>query len=165
MAATMKMAAGEVSPDVAKYRRALAQGHGNGSAFGLLLGFEPQSTEAMLRRLQDGFPFQAFEHLRGNTALPVEALLSFVRIPQRTLARRKSRGTLDALESERLVRLARLFGLCIELFEGDVAAARRWLVTPQKALSGATPLEMGRTELGAREVENLIGRLEHGVFS
>ena len=51
------------------------------------------------------------------------------------------------------------------LFEGDNAAALRWLTAPRKALEGKTPLAYARTELGAREVEDLIGRLEHGVIS
>jgi putative toxin-antitoxin system antitoxin component (TIGR02293 family) len=40
-----------------------------------------------------------------------------------------------------------------------------WLKSPQKALGGKTPLEYSDTEPGAREVEDLLGRLEHGVFS
>jgi uncharacterized protein (DUF2384 family) len=35
----------------------------------------------------------------------------------------------------------------------------------QKGLGGKTPLEYADTEPGAREVEDLLGRLEHGVFS
>jgi len=40
-----------------------------------------------------------------------------------------------------------------------------WLNAPRKALSGQSPLNYSRTELGAREVVNLMGRLEHGIFS
>ena len=59
----------------------------------------------------------------------------------------------------------RVFGKALELFEGDARAAERWLSSPRRALGGATPLELARTEDGAGEVEALIGRLEHGVFS
>ena len=52
-----------------------------------------------------------------------------------------------------------------DLFEGDQGAARRWLRKPQRALGDNTPLAMSRTEVGAAEVENLIGRLEYGVFT
>ena len=44
-------------------------------------------------------------------------------------------------------------------------AARRWLLTPQRALVGAIPLEIAKTEVGAREGEQIIGRLEQGVFT
>jgi len=39
-----------------------------------------------------------------------------------------------------------------------------WLTRAQPALGGAIPLELAKTGLGTREVEALIGRLEHGVF-
>lgn len=79
--------------------------------------------------------------------------------------RRKGQGRLGTAESERLLRFSRLFVATVELFEGDAAAARRWLQTPKTALNHVTPLEMARTELGAREVEKLIDRLENGVYS
>ena len=52
-----------------------------------------------------------------------------------------------------------------ELFDGDLNAVTRWLNTPNKALKNQTPLVYSGTESGAREIENLIGRIEHGVFS
>ena len=59
----------------------------------------------------------------------------------------------------------RVLGKALKMFEGDSRAAERWLSSPRRALGGATPLELAKTEAGAREVEALIGRLEHGVFS
>jgi uncharacterized protein (DUF2384 family) len=52
----------------------------------------------------------------------------------------------------------------VELFNGDVPEAVAWLRRPRRALAGHTPLAYSGTELGAREVENLIGQLEYGVF-
>ena len=59
----------------------------------------------------------------------------------------------------------RVLGKALELFEGDSRAAERWLSSPKAGLGGAVPSELAKTEAGAREVEALIGRLEHGVFS
>ena len=53
----------------------------------------------------------------------------------------------------------------VKLFEGDVKGAKRWLRAPKLALGGKTPLDLASTETGARQVEDLIGRLEHGVFT
>jgi putative toxin-antitoxin system antitoxin component (TIGR02293 family) len=86
-------------------------------------------------------------------------------LPPRTLARRKSSGRLSSDESEKLLRLSAVFEQAVDLFEGDRAGALKWLTTPKKTLENETPLAYSRTELGAREVEELIGRLEHGVFS
>jgi putative toxin-antitoxin system antitoxin component (TIGR02293 family) len=64
-----------------------------------------------------------------------------------------------------LVRFARLFHLATALYDGDEDAARAWLRKPARALDGETPLDHAGTEAGAREVESLIGRLEHGVYT
>jgi putative toxin-antitoxin system antitoxin component (TIGR02293 family) len=68
-------------------------------------------------------------------------------------------------KAERLVRLLYIWRVTLELFEGDAATARAWLGRPQRGLGGRVPLGLLRTELGARQVEDLIGRLEHGVFT
>jgi uncharacterized protein (DUF2384 family) len=48
---------------------------------------------------------------------------------------------------------------------GSVDAAKGWMKTPNKSLAGQTPLEYRDTEPGARDVEDLLGRIGHGVFS
>ena len=78
--------------------------------------------------------------------------------------RRKARGWLHPEESERLLRLSSIFEKAMRLFEGDVDAARGWLTTRSLEL-GEPPLESARTQIGAREVEDLIDRLEQGVFT
>jgi putative toxin-antitoxin system antitoxin component (TIGR02293 family) len=68
-------------------------------------------------------------------------------------------------ESNQLLRLSRVLKRATDLHEGDQSSAREWLETPMPALGGRRPLELAQTELGAREVEDLIGRIEHGVVS
>jgi putative toxin-antitoxin system antitoxin component (TIGR02293 family) len=86
-------------------------------------------------------------------------------LPRRTLTRRKRDGRFLPDESDRLLRASRLFGKTLELFEGDREAATHWLTSPQIGLGGAVPMNLAKTELGTREIETLIGRLEHGVFA
>jgi putative toxin-antitoxin system antitoxin component (TIGR02293 family) len=57
-----------------------------------------------------------------------------------------------------------VFARAVELFEGDRNAASEWMSSPLQALGGATPNEVVKTELGAHEIEKLIGRIEHGVY-
>lgn len=61
--------------------------------------------------------------------------------------------------------LMRIFVSALELFEGNEEATRRWLAKPNQALGGTTPLSVAKTEIGVVEVERLIGRLKHGVFT
>ena len=132
---------------------------------GKSLGLSSRGTDDLIRELQRGLPFRALKTFAAETGLPLSRISEVLNIPERTLARRRSSARLAPDESERLLRLSRIFEQAMELFESDRDAAVTWLNTPREALSTHTPLEYSRTELGAREVENLIGRLEHGVFS
>ena len=67
--------------------------------------------------------------------------------------------------SDRLLRAARVFRRVLEFFRGDRAGAVQWLLSKPRALGGATPLELSRTDLGAREVEDLIERIRYGVYT
>jgi putative toxin-antitoxin system antitoxin component (TIGR02293 family) len=140
-------------------------GWGSGHPYLLLLGLDPVDTPRLVERVEEGFSFGELERLRQNVGLSREEISELVQIRPRTLDRRKKEGQLHPDESDRLLRASRVFGRAIALFEGDVEGALRWLSSSQRALGGAVPLEMARTEIGAREVEALIGRLEHGVFS
>jgi len=132
---------------------------------GASLGLSATSVSALIEQIEEGFAFEALDRLESHTGLSVSELGAIVGIPERTLARRKAAGKLEPEESERLLRMACIFEKATELFDGDIASAMEWLTTPKIALNGKQPLLYSKTELGAREVENLIGRLEHGVFS
>jgi putative toxin-antitoxin system antitoxin component (TIGR02293 family) len=140
-------------------------GWGSGHPYLLLLGLDPVDTPRLVEWVEEGFSFGELERLRRNMGLSREEISELVQIRPRTLDRRKREGRLHPEESDRLLRASRVFGRAIALFEGDAEGASGWLSSPQRALGGAVPLEMARTEIGAGEVEGLIGRLEHGVFS
>jgi putative toxin-antitoxin system antitoxin component (TIGR02293 family) len=130
-----------------------------------LLGLEPQETLSLIGLVEQGFSYQELENLRRNTRLSTEEFFEVIQVAPRTLARRKATSRLLPEESDRLLRTSRVFGKALDLFEGDLDGALHWLRTPQPALGSATPLHLSRTEVGAHEVETLMGRLEHGVFS
>jgi len=130
-----------------------------------LSGLDTAAALELSRRIERGLPFRDLERFQRAVAMPMAEIAEMVQIPERTLARRKLSGRLESDESDRLVRASRLFAQALDLFEGDLEAAKAWLSAPQRALGGSTPLRLARTGVGAREVERLIGRLEHGVFS
>ena len=152
------------SPEVQAYLDALAQGQGP-HTYASLLGLRTYDTARLHQRVKEGLSFAALERLRRAMDLPAHTFAAVLHIPLRTLQRRKDEERLRPDESDRLVRLARLFGEALQLFEGDAASARAWLESPLAALGGTTPLDLAQTEPGAGEVETLIGRLEHGVFA
>lgn len=132
---------------------------------GSSLGLRSAGIPKLIEQLEAGFPFDALRKFEANSGMASAELVSILGIPERTLARRRTTGRLAPEESERLLRISTVFEKAVELFDGDVASTVQWLTTSKKALGGETPLRYAKTEPGAREVENLIGRLEHGVFS
>ena len=132
---------------------------------GYSLGLKSSNVIQVTRTLKSGLAYSALLRLQRFSGLTQEAIGRVAQIPQRTMARRKAEGKLTPFESERLYGLASVFEKAVELFDGKVDAARDWLNSPNKAFAEHSPLQMTETELGAQEVERLIGRLEHGVFS
>lgn len=88
-----------------------------------------------------------------------------VGISERTLARkRQSQTRLDAVVSDRVYRIARIVAQAEAVFEHR-ETAQVWLKRPNRALGGVVPLDLLDTDAGTLEVSNLLGRIEHGVWS
>lgn len=124
---------------------------------------EPEAAY-MIEKVRDGLPMSEFHVLREMLGLSEERLAGLLGLSRATLHRRKVGGTLDRAASDRLVRYARLLSRA-EAALGSAASARSWLAAPAVAFHGESPLDYADTEVGAREVEALLGRIEHGVFS
>ena len=118
----------------------------------------------IIESIQNGLPIRELDDLHASLDVDIGKLASMLRISKATLHRRKAQGRLDPAESDRVLRFARLLGKAVAVF-GGIEAARRWLNSPQFGLGGAVPLDYAVTEPGAREVENLLGRIEYGVYS
>jgi putative toxin-antitoxin system antitoxin component (TIGR02293 family) len=137
---------------------------GSDHLYVLLLGIRTLETKKLRREIEKGFSIRVLEHLQRILKIPMPELTDLMQINYRTLNRRKVSGRLNPDESDRVLRVSRVFARCLELFEGDQAAARHWFLSPQKGLGDQSPAATAKTEFGALEVERLVGRLEHGVF-
>ncbi len=122
------------------------------------------TQSSLIKAIQTGLPVGELIQLQSSLKIPMEKLLPLLGISKPTFHRRKAEGRLSSGESDRVVRFARLLGRAIEVLESE-ENARRWLTSPQFGLGGAVPLEYATTEVGAREVEDLLGRIEYGVYS
>lgn len=118
-----------------------------------------------ISQIENGLPISSFDGFRIKIDLSESALSDTMAISKRTLTRRKHEGRLSSLESERLIRFARLFDKATEVFGGDEAVAAKWFKQPARALGEKTPLKIAETEIGAQEVKALLVRIEHGVFA
>lgn len=128
-----------------------------------LTGLRAASPLKLAEQVLQGLPYSALEVFASRSRLSLAGVGALIDVPDRTLMRRKTEGRLSANESDRFIRVARIFGLAVGLFEGNVDSAKAWFERPQRGLGNVSPATAVRTDIGAREIERLIGRLEHGV--
>jgi len=130
-----------------------------------ILGRSIRNFAELAELIRQGLPSDSLLVLGEKLALKNAALSEKLGIPQRTLTRRLTRHSrLTAAESDRTVRLARVYATAVEMI-GNADKAAHWLRTPNRALGGAVPIDCLDTDLGAREVENILGRIAYGVYS
>ena len=129
-----------------------------------VLRIAPRSSLDWVKMIRKGIPAAAVESLTRMVGVSQSELAATLGIPERTLARRKREGMLTSEESAKLVRLARVVARAHQVFE-DLNAALNWLKSPNAALSGAVPLTLLDTDIGAESVLDTLGRIEHGVFT
>ncbi len=111
---------------------------------------------------REGFPAGVVKALLEKSVVSSRELHLWI-VPRRTLAHRmKKRQRLSLDESNRVSRVARIYALAVETL-GDRDKANRWLRKPLRRFGGRTPMEMIETDLGANQVENLLGRISHGL--
>ena len=130
-----------------------------------VLGKTIKKANDLAQLVREGLPATSLTALAAKLDLGNVVLSRKLGISQRTLTRRLSqRSRLTAAESDRTVRLARVYANAVEMI-GDEKRAVEWLRTPNRALGGERPLDQLDTDLGARTVEDILGRIAYGVYS
>lgn len=124
-----------------------------------------QNRVRILGEVKKGLGFSAIHVLEDEYRSTKKEISMALGITQSTMTRRKKEGRLHPDESDRAVRFARIKDLTLAMMQGEDDAAVKWLHKPLDILMGESPMEHCTTELGAKDVENLIGRIRHGVFS
>ena len=140
--------------------RAVIEELGGKQALGRTLSSEDDMREA----IREGFPPAVVEELMRASGLTLKELATALDLSPRSLQRRRRSGRLARYESDRLYRLARIVALANE-FLGNHERAVRWLKRPNRALGGISPVAALDTEWGARQVENILGRIAYGGIS
>jgi putative toxin-antitoxin system antitoxin component (TIGR02293 family) len=114
---------------------------------------------------REGLPVKTLPALAEELDVERKVLAKVVGISERTLSRRLSNGSkLSAEESDRTMRVARVFALAEETL-GSREKAGRWLSKSNLALGGEVPLELLDTDAGRHDVETILRRIEYGIYS
>lgn len=124
---------------------------------GRSLGIEASDLGGVTRQIEAGLPYEAYVRFRDFSQLLEEQIA--------VAARCTPTSQLTPEQSDKIVRLALVFERAVDLFDGNHAAAKSWMTSPNRALGNETPLAVTRTSYGANAVNDLIGQLEHGIFS
>tara|TARA_B100000676_G_C17988097_1_gene793194 strand:+ start:318 stop:752 length:435 start_codon:yes stop_codon:yes gene_type:complete len=112
-----------------------------------------------------GLPYRALLDLQAAFQISRSEIGKALLITPSTMSRRKTGGYLRPDESDRVVRLARMLDLATPMMDGDQQSAATWMRTPRAVLNGESPLMRSGTEVGVRDVEDLINRIQAGVFN
>ena len=129
-----------------------------------LAQLEGLPQDELIEALSNGLPAPLARELAKSLGLTLDDMAGLLRVNPRTFQRRLDDGVLSLGESERLWELSKLFHRAVHVLESE-AAVLHWFKNPIRALGGATPLAYARTAVGLRELENILGRIEHGVYS
>lgn len=121
------------------------------------------SDQLRIGRIRRGYSPSVFRTLRDALSLSDAELAAHLHIPRRTLTRRLRAKAFSPEESDRMARLGAAFAKAARLFGPE--EARAWMKSPLEALAGETPLRRCDTTLGAAEVEDVLGRIDYGVYS
>ena len=123
-----------------------------------------RTSLSLVPLVRGGLRYKVLESVMRYASLSIEDVSGALDVARRTLDRRKVDGRLDAGTSEKVVRLARV-ATRAEVVLGSVDAMRTWLRTQNRALGHVAPLSLLDTDLGTDAVLDVLGRLEHGVYS
>lgn len=128
-----------------------------------VLRTRPPTVAALRKSVRAGLPYASLDAVAKRLGLGRGEMVRVLGMPARTLARRKAARRLRPEESDRLYRLSRVAALAEEVL-GTTDKARRWLHAPNRALGHETPLDLLDTDLGTRQVEDVLLRIAHGVL-
>jgi putative toxin-antitoxin system antitoxin component (TIGR02293 family) len=124
-----------------------------------------ETSSDLAKATRAGLSVNSLDMLAEELSMQRIAVAKLLGISERTLSRRvTSNSRLTAAESDRIVRLARVLALAQETL-GNREKASRWLQTSNRALEGDKPFDRLDTDIGVRSVEQVLGRIEYGLYS
>jgi putative toxin-antitoxin system antitoxin component (TIGR02293 family) len=128
-----------------------------------IVGRTVRSPEDLTKRVRDGLPFSALSAVVAQYGISRDDVCEILHLSRRNFLRRQKQNRLSADESDRLYRLARVLAHANRVFE-DPDESADWIRTPNTALGKQQPLTLLDTDIGVQQVDQVLGRIEHGII-
>jgi putative toxin-antitoxin system antitoxin component (TIGR02293 family) len=122
------------------------------------------NLDDLRKTVKEGLPYASFEAVAAKLGLGRDEVAVALHLRHRTIARRKKQQRLQADESDRVLRLAHISAQAAATL-GSEAKAAHWLRRPNRALGNVAPLELLDSDIGIRQIEDILGRIGHGNLS
>lgn len=117
------------------------------------------------RQLMEGVQRAIFAKVAKEIAMiPEKELAQISGLSQRTISRMSDDQLLPQQSAEVIISIMRTYQRAVEVFESE-DTAHKWLKTSLPVLGNQTPLQAVSNRFGAELVLDLLGRIEHGVYS
>jgi|SRR5579872_3245598 len=121
-----------------------------------------QTDLDLIEVTRKGIPAISALRLAQVGGLDERQLAAALGVSTRTLARKKGKSRLNAVESDRALRLGRVLSLALDVFSNKKADTIAWLHDPIIALGGKAPADFLDTDAGLRRVEQVLLQLDYG---
>jgi len=128
-----------------------------------VVGRSVRSPEDLAQRVREGLPFSALSAVVQQYGISRDVVCEILHLSRRNFLRRKQQNRLSPDESDRLYRLARVLAHANRVFE-DPEQSADWIQTPNAALGKQQPLTLLDTDIGVQQVDQVLGRIEHGII-
>jgi putative toxin-antitoxin system antitoxin component (TIGR02293 family) len=120
---------------------------------------------ALIHKIRAGVSFALFEHIVRLSPFTIQDWSAFLHLSERSMQRyKKDQKNFDALQSEKIVEISRLYQRGINVF-GNNQKFNLWLESPSVALGGYTPKSFLDSSIGIQLIQDELGRIEHGIFA
>jgi putative toxin-antitoxin system antitoxin component (TIGR02293 family) len=128
-----------------------------------VVGRSVRSPEDLAKRVREGLPFAALSAVVQQYEISRDVVCEILHLSRRNFLRRKEQHRLSPEESDRLYRLARVLAHANRVFE-DPQESADWIQTPNTALGKQQPLSLLDTDIGVQQVDQVLGRIAHGII-
>jgi putative toxin-antitoxin system antitoxin component (TIGR02293 family) len=122
-----------------------------------------ENPEGIRDAVKEGLNIGWFDRLAELFGVTASQFADVMGMEARTLSRRRKEGKLSTRESSSLYHLAVVYAHALDVL-GSSETVKSWFHAPEPDFAGMKPFELLDTAPGIQEVDQLLGRIEHGVF-